>query len=120
VGSTTALAVLPHGYVVVGSLPTRDGTADTAAAGRLIVLNSAGQPVETISGKPINGPWDMTALGNGENTALFVTNVLNGTVASKGTPTNGGTLARPLPSPSPLPLCDSRRQPIHRREEPSR
>jgi hypothetical protein len=94
VGLTTALAVLPHGYVVVGSLPTTDGSAVTAQAGCLIVLNSAGQPVETISGPPINGPWDMTAVGEGENTALFVTNVLNGTVAAEGTPTNGGTVVR--------------------------
>ena len=27
VGLTTALAVLPHGFVVVGSLPTSDGKA---------------------------------------------------------------------------------------------
>ena len=30
VGLTTALAILPHGYVVVGSLPTADGNAATA------------------------------------------------------------------------------------------
>jgi hypothetical protein len=94
VGLSTALAVLPRGFVVVGSLPTTDGTAATAQAGCLIVLDSSGNVVETISGGPINGPWDMTAVGEGVNSTLFVTNVLNGTVASGETPTNGGTVVR--------------------------
>ena len=40
VGLTTALVVLRSGWVVVGSLPTTDGTAATAKAGCLLVLNS--------------------------------------------------------------------------------
>jgi len=94
VGLTTALAILPHGYVVVGSLPTSNGSASTAKAGSLIVLNSTGHVVETLAGGPINGPWDLTAVGFGDNTTLFVTNVLNGTVASGETPTDGGTVVR--------------------------
>ena len=94
VGLTTALAVLPHGYVVVGSLPTTNGMAATAKAGCLIVLDKVGHVVETISGPPINGPWDMTSTGEGAKATLFVTNVLNGTVASGETPTNGGTVVR--------------------------
>jgi hypothetical protein len=94
VGLTTALAVLPKGYVVVGSLPTADGSAATAKAGCLIVLNSVGHPVETISGAPINGPWDMTSVSQGNNSTLFVANVLNGTVASGETPVNKGTVVR--------------------------
>ena len=44
-------------------------------------------PSKTISGRPINGPWDMTSSrSDGENSTLFVTNVLNGTVASGETP----------------------------------
>ena len=94
VGLTTALVVLKSGWVIVGSLPTRDGTAATAAAGCLIVLNSAGRVVETFSGGDINGPWDMTALDMGTNAVLFVTNVLNGTVAAGGQTTSGGTVLR--------------------------
>jgi hypothetical protein len=94
VGLTTALAVLPEGFVVVGSLPTEDGMAATAMAGCLIVLNSAGVPVETISGPPINGPWDMTAVSQGNQSTLFVTNVLNGTVKSGETPIDEGTVVR--------------------------
>jgi hypothetical protein len=94
VGLTTALAILPGGYVVVGSLPTSDGTATSARAGCLIVLNSMGRVVKTIAGGPINGPWDMTAVSNGPFSTLFVTNVLNGTVAGGETPTDEGTVVR--------------------------
>src|SRR5271169_6218045 len=38
-GLTTALAVLSKGWVIVGSLPTTDGTAATAQAGCLLVLD---------------------------------------------------------------------------------
>ncbi|HVM65925.1 MAG TPA: hypothetical protein VMU14_13755, partial [Acidimicrobiales bacterium] len=61
VGLTTALAVFRSGWVVVGSLPTSDGTSATEQAGCLIVLDAWGHVVRTISGGPINGPWDMTA-----------------------------------------------------------
>src|ERR1700686_1168465 len=43
VGLTTALVVLRAGWVIVGSLPTSDGTAATAEAGCLLVLNSSGK-----------------------------------------------------------------------------
>ena len=94
VGLTTALAILPRGYVVVGSLPTVDGSAQTTNAGCLIVLDRAGHVVETIAGPLINGPWDLSSVGSSENTTLFVTNVLNGTVASGETPTGQGTVVR--------------------------
>jgi hypothetical protein len=93
VGLTTALVVLQSGWVIVGSLPTTDGTSATAEAGCLLVLNSSGQVVETLSGDEINGPWDMTAMDMGSTAVLFVANVLNGTVAaSPGTVTNGTVL----------------------------
>jgi hypothetical protein len=99
VGLTTALVALRSGWVIVGSLPTSDGTAATAQAGCLLVLNSSGKVVETIYGTLINGPWDMTALdrsnvNGGGSAALFVTNVLNGTVAANGSVVHGGTVVR--------------------------
>jgi hypothetical protein len=94
VGLTTALAILPQGYVAVGSLPTSNGLAATAQAGCLIVLDSRGHVVETISGPPIDGPWDMSSVAEGANATLFVTNVLNGTVASGETPVDEGTVVR--------------------------
>jgi len=94
VGLTTALSVLRSGWVIVGSLPTTDGTSATAQAGCLLVLNSSGKVVETFYGSLINGPWDMTALDAGSSANLFVTNVLNGTVAGGGNVVLGGTVTR--------------------------
>lgn len=106
VGLTTALAALKTGWVIVGSLPTTDGTAGTAQAGCLLVLDSNGNVVETFYGSLINGPWDMTALDGGSKAALFVTNVLNGTVAGKGQIVNEGTVLRlnlDIPSDGTMP-----------------
>jgi predicted lipoprotein with Yx(FWY)xxD motif len=81
VGLTTALNILPGGYVVVGSLPTTNGKTATAKYGCLIVLDSEGKTVETIASKNIQGPWDSTAKSEGSKTTLFVSNALNGGAA---------------------------------------
>jgi hypothetical protein len=94
VGLTTALDILPGGWVVVGSLPTSNGNAKTAKAGCLLVVNSSGKVAETLSGHSINGPWDMAAKSNGSTADLFVTNVLNGTVAANGKVVDRGTVLR--------------------------
>jgi hypothetical protein len=96
VGLTTALVVLRSGWVVVGSLPTTDGTIGTVGLGCLIVLDANGNPVETFSGGDIAGPWDMTARDDGEKAQLFFSNVLNGNVASApaDTPVYAGTVVR--------------------------
>jgi hypothetical protein len=95
IGLTTALAVV-HGWVVVGSLPTSNGMSPTARAGCLIVLGDHGRVRETFSGHGINGPWDMASLSRGSMAELFVTNVLNGTVAAKGAVVHRGTVLRLL------------------------
>ena len=103
VGLTTALVVLKRGWVIVGSLPTKDGTSATMKAGCLIVLNSQGEVVETFAGDHINGPWDMTVRDNGSSAVLFVTNVLNGNVAKMpfDVVVNKGTVVRiPLEVPN--------------------
>jgi hypothetical protein len=94
IGLTTALNILPGGWVVVGSLPTTNGMSATAQAGCLLVLDRWGHVRETLSGYGINGPWDMAAVSNGHFAQLFVTNVLNGTVAANGTVVNQGTVLR--------------------------
>ena len=96
VGLTTALSVLRSGWVIVGSLPTQQQNSNTvvSGAGCLIVLDSHGTVRETFTGHGINGPWDMTALDLGGIAELFVTNVLNGTVAAGGKTVNGGTVLR--------------------------
>jgi hypothetical protein len=91
---TTALVALRSGWVIVGSLPTADGTSATAQAGCLIILNNQGKPAATLSGNGINGPWDMTALDMGTAAVLFVTNVLNGTVAANGAVVSQGSVLR--------------------------
>jgi hypothetical protein len=93
-GLTTALVALRSGFVIFGSLPTKDGSSATMQAGCLIIIDPSGKPVETISGGPINGPWDMTALDEGSSATLFVTNVLNGTVAASPSAVPGGTVVR--------------------------
>jgi len=94
VGLTTALVVLRSGWVIVGSLPTSDGTAATARAGCLIILDAWGRVAETIQGGSIDGPWDMTAADDGFIAQLFVTNVLHGTVAAGGAEVDRGTVVR--------------------------
>ena len=94
IGLTTALVALKSGFVVVGSLPTTDGTSATAQAGCLLVLDSNGNVVETFFGSLINGPWDMAASDSGNHASLFVTNVLNGTVAGGGNVVHQGTVVR--------------------------
>jgi hypothetical protein len=92
VGLTTALVVLRSGWVIVGSLPTQNSSI--SGSGCLIVLDRHGTVRETFSGHGINGPWDMTALDLGGIAELFVTNVLNGTVAAGGATVDRGTVLR--------------------------
>jgi len=92
VGLTTALTALRSGWVIVGSLPTKGG--NISGAGCLIVLDRFGHVRETFRGGGINGPWDMASLDLGNQAVLFVTNVLNGTVAANGKTVFGGTVLR--------------------------
>ena len=92
VGLTTALTVLRSGWVIVGSLPAKNGSV--SGSGCLIVLDKWGHVRETFAGQGINGPWDMASVEAGSQAVLFVTNVLNGTVAAKGGTVFGGTVLR--------------------------
>jgi hypothetical protein len=92
VGLTTALGILPGGWVVVGSLPTAAGGALPSGdpAGCLIVLNSHGTPVKTITGKNIVGPWDMAVTSSATTAELFVSNALGGNIKTdQGVPVTG-------------------------------
>jgi hypothetical protein len=93
-GLTTALVALRSGFVIVGSLPAPGGNSSAARAGALTILDSSGHVVTTIAGGDINGPWDMSALDSGHRAMLFVTNVLNGTVAANGKNVHRGTVVR--------------------------
>jgi hypothetical protein len=81
-GLTTGLDVLKSGFVVVGNLPSTDGTAFTAATGSVLILNSSGQVVKSISSPIyIQGPWDLAVNDNGNSPQIFVANVEDGTVS---------------------------------------
>jgi len=81
-GLTTGLAVLKSGFVLVGNLPSTDGTANTGAPGSILILNSSGVVVKTIA-SPIyvQGPWDLTVNDNRNSPQIFVANVEDGTVS---------------------------------------
>ena len=57
-------------------------------------VGQTGAVVDTFTGLEINGPWDMTSIDQGGKSLLFVTNVLNGTVAAGGKVVNKGTVVR--------------------------
>ncbi|MBV9414292.1 MAG: hypothetical protein JO363_04870 [Solirubrobacterales bacterium] len=94
VGLTTALVALRNGDVIVGNLPAAGGDLKKGGPGALIVLDPAGHVIERITAADINGPWDMTAVDHGTRAVLFVTNVLNGTVAAGGHSVKRGTVVR--------------------------
>lgn len=80
-GLTTALGVLRRGFVVVGNVPTSDGTIGTIMPGSLLFLDKNGN---MVSPSPytagLDGPWDLTIDDEFNHARVFVSNVLNGTV----------------------------------------
>lgn len=81
-GISTALGVLKGGFVVVGNVPTTDGTINTIGQGALQVINRHGDAVEAWTDpKFLDGPWDLAIDDHGSEAHIFVSNVLNGTVA---------------------------------------
>jgi sugar lactone lactonase YvrE len=94
VGLTTALVALRNGDVIVGSLPAPGGVASAATAGALTVLDARGRVITTVTGPTIDGPWDMTAVDHGARATLFVTTVLNGSVAAGGAVVDRGSVVR--------------------------
>ncbi len=86
IGLTTAMAVLKSGWVVVGSLPSTDGTTATKGQGCLVVLDGQGAVAGTISNPGINGPWGNMAVVDrsgpqGGTATLFVSNAGFGVTA---------------------------------------
>jgi len=81
-GLSGALGVLADGIVVVGSLPTADGTSATVQSGSLLFIDPRGRLLGSISNPGlVNGPWGLAIHDFGGGTAqIFVSNVLSGTV----------------------------------------
>jgi hypothetical protein len=75
VGLTTAMTMLKSGWIIVGSLPSKDGTTRTKGQGCLIVVDPQGAVSGVIAGPNINGPWgNMAVIDNGSTATLFVSN----------------------------------------------
>jgi hypothetical protein len=85
-GLTAALGVLSNGVVLIGNLPTLDGTSNTVQPGRLAVLDRFGDFLGMFGTlATVNGPWGMAVddLGSaGTGTAhVFVSNILSGVIS---------------------------------------
>jgi hypothetical protein len=89
-GLSTAIGVLRGGFVIVGNVPSSDGSgictqhgAHEADVGRgmLTVLDSNGNVVTTFAQAHfLDGPWDLSVYDGGPIASLFVSNALNATV----------------------------------------
>jgi hypothetical protein len=86
-GLSTALGVLRSGFVIVGNVPSSDGSGvcnvleTDVGQGSLMVLDKHGNVVRTIASEQfLNGPWDLTIRDRGDHAAVFVSNVRSGTV----------------------------------------
>ena len=80
-GLSTALGVLRAGFVLVGNVPTTDGTSATVQQGSLLVIDRSGNLVTTLADASLlDGPWDLTVNDQGSMAQVFVSNVLSGTV----------------------------------------
>ncbi len=82
IGLTTGLQVLKAGLVIVGNMPTTDGTSATVQPGSLFAIDASGKVVWTlVETQFVNGPWDLTVNDMGAAAQIFVANVLSGTVS---------------------------------------
>ncbi len=97
IGLTTAMVQLKTGWVIVGSLPSKDGQMTTADSGCLLFLSPDGHVVETLSGPLINGPWDAAVSDQGDTATLFVTNTLVNLDHSATAKANKANVVRPDP-----------------------
>ena len=79
-GLTLGLGLLQRGFVLVGAVPTTDGT-HVQPPGALFFIDRKGRQ---ISPSPytnqLDGPWGLTVDDQIDQARVFVSNVLNGTV----------------------------------------
>lgn len=85
-GLTAALGVLSDGVVLIGNLPTADGTAATVQPGNLSLVDHNGNFLGTLGNiSTINGPWGMAVYDTGNGVSgsahVWISNVLSGTVS---------------------------------------
>ena len=87
--------MLKSGWVIVGSLPSQDGTTETKGDGCLLVLDPQGQVASAITSRNINGPWgNLATIDNGGTATLFVSNTGFGVGAPGQAQVNSATVLR--------------------------
>ena len=73
VGLSTAMTMLKTGWIIVGSMPSTDGTTRTKGDGCLLVFDADGHHVATWTDPAINGPWgNIATIDRGDSAILFV------------------------------------------------
>lgn len=81
-GLSTALGVLGRGFVIVGNVPTTDGTVNTISQGALQFIDARGKLAATLTDSTyLDSPWDLAINDQGNRAQIFVSNVLSGTVS---------------------------------------
>ncbi len=95
IGLTTAMTMLQSGWVIVGSMPSQDGTTATKGDGCMLVLDAQGNLAGTLAGPNINGPWgNMAVIDRGGSATLFVSNTGFGVEAPGQGVVNKATVLR--------------------------
>jgi hypothetical protein len=91
-GLTLALGVLRRGFVIVGNVPTVDGTSATVADGALQVADKTGKFVATLTDHTFfDSPWGLAVNDLGDTAQIFVANVLSGNVSRLDVTVGGPT-----------------------------
>jgi hypothetical protein len=96
-GFTTALGVLKRGFVLVGSVPSSDGSGQciegpngqekNVGQGALLVIDSHGRLVDTLSSPTLlDGPWDLTVRDDGERAKIWCARSAETSSPPKATP----------------------------------
>lgn len=92
-GLSTALGVLRAGLILVGNLPTADGTFNTIGQGALQVIDRNGHLLQALTDAEfLDGPWDLALVDGGSQAHIFVSNVRNGTVSRLDVAVHGSGL----------------------------
>jgi hypothetical protein len=92
-GFSTALGVLSRGFVLVGNVPSTDGSGVSCGTdstntqpvhvgqGAIQIIDRHGSFLSTLSSAQLlDGPWDLAVDDHGSTAHVFVSNALSGTV----------------------------------------
>jgi DNA-binding beta-propeller fold protein YncE len=86
-GFSTALGVLSAGFVLIGNVPSTDGSGtcvgnfDNVGQGSLTIVDHTGTSTLRLADPVLlDGPWDLTVFDKVTSALVFVSNVKSGTV----------------------------------------